>query len=127
MVMAGLGANADVMAALGAAQRYDLIVVLMLLLGFAQAVTMVSVSAMQVVAGRRAGMGTVIGLGSAGNGAGIVFGAVAGGALVGAFGLAAPFYFGAATMLAGILLVTWMMRGVPTSEAALQAADSESR
>jgi len=116
MVAGGLIASAVALAALGAASRYDVIVGLMLLLGVAQAVAMVSISAMQVVAGRRAGMGTVIGLGSAGNGVGIVFGAVAGGALVGVFGLSAPFYFGALTMLAGGVLVMWMMRSVSTSE-----------
>lgn len=116
MVGGGLLASAVALAALGAASRYDVIVGLMLLLGVAQAVTMVSVSAMQVVAGRRAGMGTVIGLGSAGNGVGIVFGAVAGGALVSTFGLGAPFYFGAAVMVSGGLLVGWLMRDVRTSE-----------
>lgn len=127
MVIVGLAASAAVLAALGAAARYDLIVVLMLLLGVSQAVTMVSVSAMQVVAGRDAGMGTVIGLGSAGNGFGIVIGAVAGGALVGAFGLGAPFYFGAAVMLAGVLLVARMMRGVRTAEppAGIEGTDAD--
>ncbi len=116
LAMAGLGASAAVLAGLGAASRYDVIVLLMLLLGLAQAVTMVSLAAMQVVAGRRAGMGTVIGLGSAGNGAGIVMGAVAGGALAGAFGLGAPFYFGATVMALGIVLTAWMMRGLRTAE-----------
>jgi MFS family permease len=116
MTMFGLAASAAALAALGAAQGYALIVVLMFTLGIAQAVTAVSISAMQVVAGRRAGMGTVIGLGSSGNGIGIVVGAVAGGALVGLFGLGAPFFFGAVTMAVGVGLVSWMMRGVATAE-----------
>lgn len=118
MVMAGLAASAVSLAALGAAQGYGLIVFLMFTLGIAQAVTAVSISAMQVVAGRRAGMGTVIGLGSSGNGIGIVVGAVAGGALVGTFGLGAPFVFGAVTMVVGVFFVSWMMRGLTTSEGA---------
>jgi MFS transporter, DHA1 family, multidrug resistance protein len=116
MVMVGLAASAVSLAALGAAQGYGLIVVLMFTLGIAQAVTAVSISAMQVVAGRRAGMGTVIGLGSSGNGIGIVVGAVAGGALVGNFGLGAPFVFGAVVMVVGVFFVSWMMRGLATSE-----------
>src|SRR5690606_10598948 len=82
IVIAGLLASAMVLAALGAAGSYTLIVLLMVALGATQAATMVGVASMQVVAGRRAGMGTVIGLGSAGNGIGVIFGSVAGGALV---------------------------------------------
>jgi len=127
MVMLGLGASALALAALGAVDNYGLIVTLMFALGLAQAVTMVAVSAMQVVAGRRAGMGTVIGLGSAGNGIGIVFGAVAGGALVSTFGLGAPFYFGATSMLVGVGLVSWMLRGVATTEAEMARREESKR
>lgn len=119
IVIGGLLGSALVLAALGAAGSYVLIVVLMVAMGVAQAATMVGVAAMQVVAGRRAGMGTVIGLGSAGNGIGIIFGSVVGGALVQWFGLGAPFYLGAATMVLGAILVVWLLRGVPTTEAGL--------
>ena len=116
IVIAGLVGSAAGLAALGAAGAYWLIVVLMVVLGIGQAATMVAVAAMQVVAGRRAGMGTVIGLGSAGNGVGIVVGSVVGGALVEVFGLGAPFYFGAAAMLLGAAHVAWLLRNVPTRE-----------
>ncbi|MEX2372414.1 MAG: MFS transporter, partial [Dehalococcoidia bacterium] len=118
VVTAGLVLAALALGALGAAQSYSVIVVLMFILGIGQAAAMVSIAAMQVVAGRRAGMGTVIGLGSAGNGLGIVVGGVAGGALVEAFGLGAAFYFGAAAMFLGALTILWMLRGVETTEPA---------
>jgi MFS transporter, DHA1 family, multidrug resistance protein len=113
----GLAASVAVLVALGAVEAYTAIVGLLLLLGVAQATTMVAISAMQVVAGRYAGMGTVIGLGAAGGGVGIIVGSVAGGALVGFFGTAAAaFYFGAFVMAVGVVAVLLLLRGVTTSE-----------
>jgi MFS transporter, DHA1 family, multidrug resistance protein len=88
-------------------------------LGIGQALTQVTASAMQVVAGRRIGMGTVIGIGASGNGIGIIIGSVAGGVLVDLFNLSAPFYAGGLTLCAAILVIVLLLRGVPTSEAEL--------
>lgn len=125
MVVAGLLVSAVMLIGLGVAASYSLIVALMVGLGAGQAAAMVATSAMQVVAGRRAGMGTVIGLGAAGNGVGIVFGSVVGGAAVEVFGLGAPFYLGAGAMIVGALAVTWMLRGVETREPADRVLGSE--
>ena len=72
--------------------------------------------AIQVVAGRRVGMGTVLGLGSAGNGLGMFVGSVVGGLLYDQYGLAAAFLFGGITMSAGVMVFLFLTRGVQTSE-----------
>jgi MFS transporter, DHA1 family, multidrug resistance protein len=69
-----------------------------------------------VVAGRRAGMGTVLGLGSASNGAGIVIGSVAGGVLVDHFGLGSAFLFGGILMAIGVPSFLALTKGVATRE-----------
>jgi predicted MFS family arabinose efflux permease len=71
-------------------------------MGARGALSQVSGSALQVVAGRKVGMGTVLGLGSAGNGLGIVLGSVVGGLLFDHVSLAAAFLFGGATMACGM-------------------------
>lgn len=116
LVAVGLGTSAAALCALGSAQAIVLILALQLVVGVGSALTQVTAGAMQVVAGRRAGMGTVIGLGSAGTGAGIVIGAMVGGAFADRFGTGAPFIFGAAAMAAGIVLVAYLTRGVETRE-----------
>lgn len=118
LLAAGLLASAGMLFALAVTERVAAIVLLMLLMGAAGAVSAVATSAMQVVAGRRAGMGTVLGLGSAGNGLGIVIGSVAGGILVDAFGLGAAFAFGGAAVLSGIPLFLALTSGLPTHERA---------
>ncbi|GBD24400.1 Tetracycline resistance protein, class C [bacterium HR29] len=122
LLAGGLAASAAMLLLLGATERLAVVIALMLLMGAAGAVSAVATSAMQVVAGRRAGMGTVLGLGSAGNGAGIVLGSVSGGIMVDAFGLPWAFAFGGLCVLAGIPLFLWLVRGEPTHEAALPTA-----
>src|SRR6185295_19585262 len=102
LVSVGLTLNAILLGCVGIVPSYALVVVTLFLMGGSGALSQVASGAMQVVAGRRAGMGTVLGLGSAANGAGIVVGSVAGGVLVDLYGLAAAFLFGGAVMIAGV-------------------------
>jgi MFS transporter, DHA1 family, multidrug resistance protein len=119
LVAIGLGAAACVLLGIGLTTTFWVIILLLVMMGIAGAVSQVANSAMQVVAGRHVGMGTVIGLGSAGNGVGIVFGSVAGGVLVDWYGISAAFFFGGFSMLAGIPLFLWLTRGVATTETEL--------
>jgi predicted MFS family arabinose efflux permease len=116
LVAAGLAGNAVLLAAVGIVPNYPLVVFTLCLMGGSGALSQVASGAMQVVAGRRAGMGTVLGLGSAANGAGIVVGSVLGGVLVDAYGLAAAFFFGGGVMLAGTVVFLALTRGVSTRE-----------
>lgn len=116
LVAGGLVISASVLAGVGTVGSLGPIMLLLLGLGVGNSVAMVAGGALQIVAGRRAGMGTVIGLGSAGNGVGIVVGSVAGGVFVDWFGLDGTFFFGAAAMLAGVPLFLVLTRGVPTRE-----------
>lgn len=118
LLASGLGASGVMLLVLGAAEHVGAVIALMLLMGGAGAVSAVAGSAMQVVAGRRAGMGTVLGLGSAGNGVGIVAGSVSGGIMVDAFGLPWAFAFGGICVLAGIPVFLLLARGEPTHELA---------
>jgi len=116
LVAAGLAGNAVFLFMLGYANAYWLAVVALMLMGATGAISMVAASAMQVVSGRRVGMGTVLGLGSAANGVGIVIGSVAGGLLVDRFDLSAAFVFGGVAMLSGVFLFLGLTKGVPTKE-----------
>jgi len=78
----------------------------------------VAAGAIQVVAGRRAGMGTVLGLSSASNGIGIVAGSLLSGVVVSLFQLEGAFFFGGAVMAAGIPLFLWLTRGAVVAEPA---------
>lgn len=119
LVMSGLMAGGLALGGIGAAETFVVVLALQLGQGVFIAVSNVSSSAMQVIAGRRAGMGTVIGLGSAGNGAGIVLGSVMGGLMVDWFSLSAAFYFGGGVMVAGAWAFMAVTRGVATTEAEL--------
>jgi predicted MFS family arabinose efflux permease len=116
LVVIGLVLNALFIAMLGAANSYYLVVVALMLMGASNALAQVAASAIQVVAGRRAGMGTVLGLGSAGNGLGIVLGSVVGGLLLDRFNIGAPFYFGAVAIVIGAVVFLWLTRNEPTNE-----------
>jgi predicted MFS family arabinose efflux permease len=116
LVAVGLTANAVLLACVGVVPSYGLVVLTLFLMGGSGALSQVASGAMQVVAGRRAGMGTVLGLGSAANGAGIVIGSVAGGVLVDLYGLAAAFLFGGAVMLTGVAVFLVLTRGLATKE-----------
>ena len=116
IVACGLTISASVLVGVGLVNNLAPVIVLLLGLGLGNALASVAGGALQIVAGRRVGMGTVIGLGSAGNGAGIVVGSVIGGIFVDWFNLDATFFFGGAAMLAGVPLFLYLTRGVPTRE-----------
>ncbi len=116
LVAVGLLANGALLAALGFAGSYLLAVLLLMAMGTTGSIASVAASAMQVVAGRRVGMGTVLGLGSAAGGVGIVLGSVVGGLLVDRFDLWAAFAFGGCSMGAGVVLFLALTRGVATAE-----------
>ena len=84
--------------------------------GAGGAFSQVAAGAMQVVAGRRVGMGSVLGLGSMGNGIGIVIGSVVGGLLIDLIALPAAFVFGGCAMFLGMLAFLQLTRGVRTNE-----------
>lgn len=116
LVAIGLAGNAVFLFVLGYANAYWLAVAALSLMGATGAISMVAASAMQVVSGRKVGMGTVLGLGSAANGAGILAGSIIGGVLVDLFELSAAFVFGGLAMFAGVFLFLGLTRGVATKE-----------
>lgn len=116
LVTGGLLATGLFTAFVGFAPSYGLVVLLLFLMGGSNALSQVAAGAVQVVAGRRTGMGTVLGLGSAANGAGIVLGSVAGGLLVDASGIGAAFLLGGIVMGVGAMAFLALTRGVETSE-----------
>lgn len=116
LVAIGLMATAIQLVLLGIVPAYAFAIVLLLGMGASNALSQVSSGAIQVVAGRRVGMGTVLGLGSAGNGFGMFIGSVVGGLLYDQYGLGAAFLFGGVTMALGVLVFLALTRGVQTSE-----------
>jgi DHA1 family multidrug resistance protein-like MFS transporter len=114
IVLVGLLMAAVSLFALGIVTHLGVIYALLFVAGLGSSAAMVGAGAMQVAVGRRVGMGTVLGLGSAGNGIGVIFGSVVGGFVVGLFNApAAAFEFGAVVMLLGIPVFVWMTRGRP--------------
>lgn len=116
LVVLGIGFTAVALALVGAASHVAVIMALLVCMGIGQSFSFVASSAMQVVAGRRVGMGTVIGLGSAGNGAGIVVGSVLAGLIVDFWGTNAAFYFGGVAMVIGLPLFWWLTHGIAVTE-----------
>lgn len=116
LVSIGLLVNAGLLACVGIVPSYWLMVVVLMSMGASGAISQVASGAIQVVAGRRVGMGTVLGLGSASNGAGIVIGSVVSGFVVDAQGLAAAFFLGGAIMAAGVPVFLILTRGLVTKE-----------
>mgnify|MGYP001179939729 FL=1 len=100
--------------AIGTVDSLLFIMVLMILLGASGAMSQVATSALEIVAGRRVGLGTVIGLGSSGGGVGILCGAVLGGYLVDLFGTAAAFLFAGTVMIVGAPIFLLMIKGEET-------------
>jgi len=115
MLLVGLSASALCLLAVGAAPSYIVVFALLVILGIANATAWVAAGAIQVVAGRVAGMGTVIGLGATGDGLGILTGGILGGAFAGWFGTAAAFYFGASALAVGTIVLAWLLAPLPTS------------
>jgi MFS family permease len=117
LVAIGLAVNGVLLACIGVAPSYGLVVVLLFAMGTAGSLSQVAAGAVQVVAGRRAGMGTVLGIGSAANGAGIVIGSVVSGFIVDRQGLAAAFFLGGGITVLGAAVFLALTRGIPTNEA----------
>ncbi len=120
MVAVGLVFNAVMLVWLGFAGSFWLALVLLCFMGGGNAFSQVAAGAMQVVAGRRVGMGSVLGLGSMGNGIGIVVGSIVSGILIDRFQLSAAFVFGGSMMILGTIVFTWLTRGIATNEAELE-------
>jgi MFS family permease len=116
LVVVGIAFTALMLALVGAAHHVVPVMALLVGMGIGQSFSFVASSAMQVVAGRRVGMGTVIGLGSAGNGAGILAGALLAGLIVDLYSLDAAFYFGGAAMVVGLPLFWWLTAGEQITE-----------
>jgi len=122
MVAIGLAWNGILLVALGYAPSYSLAFCALFAAGAGGAAAMVASSAIQVVAGRRVGMGTLLGLGAAGNGFGMVTGSVVGGLLADSFTLSTAFLFGGIVTVAGTGLFLALTRGLATSEPTATAA-----
>lgn len=116
MVAAGLAWNGLFLVTLGYAPTYSLAFFALFAAGAGGAAAAVASSAIQVVAGRRVGMGTLLGLGAAGNGFGMVTGSVLGGLFADQFTLSTTFLFGGVVMVAGTGLFLLLTRGIATSE-----------
>ncbi len=117
LVAAGLLVNGVLLACVGIVPSYLVMILLLFAMGASGSISQVAAGAIQVVAGRRAGMGTVLGLGSAANGAGIVIGSVVSGIVVDSHGLAAAFLLGGTIMAAGVPVFWYLTRGLETREA----------
>jgi MFS family permease len=116
LVAIGLAANGTLLFTLALAGSYGLVVAILFGMGATGALSGVSAGAIQVVAGRRVGMGTVLGLNSAGNGLGIVTGSLVGGVLIDIFDIRAAFVFGGVVIGVGSLLFLGLTRGVRTTD-----------
>ncbi|MFN0096547.1 MAG: MFS transporter [Dehalococcoidia bacterium] len=119
LVVAGMLCYAAIQMGLALAGTYAAVVVLLLGLGAASGLSGVASSAMRIVAGRRIGMGTMLGMNSMANGAGILFGALAGGLIVDLHGIPASFVFAGSVIGIGTLVFAFATRGVETREAPL--------
>lgn len=113
MLLAGLAASAVSLAGIGLATTYPVVVLLLILMGVGNAAAWVAAAAVQVVAGREAGMGTVAGLAAAGDGTGILVGGLAGGAFAGWYGPSAAFFFGASALGLGVIVLAWLLWSLP--------------
>lgn len=116
LVAGGLTANGLLLACVGFIPSYPLMVLLLLAMGATGAISQVAAGAIQVVAGRKTGMGTVLGLNSAANGAGIVLGSVVGGLIFDVWGLSNSFLFAGIVMVLGAPVFLALTRGVRTQE-----------
>lgn len=114
LVAVGLVFAGGCVIAVGTVDSLPLVFVFMILLGASGAMTQVAASALEIVAGRRVGLGTVIGLGSSGGGVGILCGAVLGGYLVDLFDTSAAFLFAGAVMILGTPFFLLLVRGQST-------------
>lgn len=116
LVVGGLLALGALLFGLGLVTSYAAVVLFLFFMGAATSLAAVAASAIQVVAGRRVGMGTVLGLGSAGNGAGIVVGSLAGGLMVNLWGIPAAFVFGGIVVMIGAPVFLVLTRTLQASD-----------
>ncbi len=115
LVALGLGFYGMFVMALSIAHTFPLIIMLLFLMGGSNGLSQVAAGSLQIVAGRRVGMGTLLGLTSAGNGIGIVVGSVVGGLLVDQFSISAAFVFSGLVILLGVAIFLMLTHGVDTS------------
>lgn len=120
MVAVGLLMTAGLMVVLGLAQSVLVVMCVLAALGAVNTVSFSAGSAIQVVAGRRVGMGTMLGLFAFGNGVGIVTGSLVGGLMKDQYGTPAAFYFGAVAVTVGAVLFMLMTRGERVNEEPLR-------
>lgn len=116
MVTIGLAATAGLMMLLGVVESFWVVMAVLMVMGAVNTVSFSAGSAIQVVAGRRVGMGTMLGLMASGNGIGIVTGSLVGGLMKDLYGTSAAFYFGAAALAAGAAVFLVMTRGLRVNE-----------
>ncbi len=116
LVVGGMLAFAALQAGLGLAGNYWAVVLVLLGLGAASAVSGVAASAIRIVAGRRVGMGTMLGLNSFGNGIGIVAGSLIGGLIVDLYNIPASFLFAGIVIGVGTVVFAFLTRGLATTE-----------
>ncbi len=124
IVSIGFAITAMMLFLLGLANSLVMVITVLALMGIGQAISWVTSSALQVVAGRRVGMGTVLGLGSGAGGIGILIGPVVGGLIVDLSDIRAAFFFGGIVMAMGSAPVPRTPRGVSMNDED-EAAQSE--
>ncbi len=112
LVAAGVSSLGFLMFAMGAVNVYWLVLIIMLAMGAANSLANASGGAIQVVAGRKVGMGTLLGLSSMANGFGIVVGSLVGGQLADRFDTSAAFYFAGVAILIGTVVFLTLTAGV---------------
>jgi MFS family permease len=116
LVAIGLASLGTMLMLLSTETVYGLVVLTLFAMGASNGLSQVSSSAIQVVAGRRVGMGTMLGLSSAGNGLGILVGSVLGGVLVDLVSIPAAFVFSGIAICCGAPLFLALTQGLPTNE-----------
>lgn len=115
-VFLGLMFQALFIAIMGVAGVYWIFLMLMLGMGASGSLLNGAAGAIRVVAGRRVGMGTLLGLNSMANGAGIVVGSIVGGQFADHWGTPAAFYFAAAVIAAGTAVFLALSAGLRVNE-----------
>jgi multidrug resistance protein len=118
LVAIGLALNGALVACAGIAPNYAVMVLLLFAMGASGALSQVAAGAIQIVAGRRVGMGTVLGINSAANGAGIVIGSLVGGLIYDQVSLAASFAFAGVVIMLGAPIFLALTAGQATQEPA---------
>ncbi len=122
LVAIGLTFQAALIFALGVSTIYLVVVGIMLAMGAASAISGPASGAIQVVAGRRVGMGTVLGLSSMANGVGLLSGSLVGGVFADGLGLSAAFFFASITMATGVIVFLVLTAGLALKDPEAGAA-----